>query len=51
VGKRAVVHGQMDKNFCFFFQKEALSFLKKRNKKLFIIWSLHDPGLCGPGGG
>jgi len=27
----------MDKSFCFFFQKEALSFLKKRNKKLFII--------------
>jgi hypothetical protein len=22
------------KSFCFFFQKEALSFLKKRNKKL-----------------
>ena len=25
----------MGKSFCFFFQKEALSFLKKRNKKLF----------------
>jgi len=24
----------MDESFCFFFQKEALSFLKKRNKKL-----------------
>jgi len=28
---------QRDKSFCFFFQKEALSFLKKRNKKLLII--------------
>jgi hypothetical protein len=25
------------KSFCFFFQKEALSFLKKRNKKLLSI--------------
>ena len=25
------------KSFCFFFKKEALSFLKKRNKKLFIL--------------
>jgi len=28
------------KSFCFFFQKEALSFLKKRNKKLFPFGSL-----------
>jgi len=27
----------MDKSFCFFFKKEALSLLKKKNKKLFII--------------
>jgi len=25
------------KSFCFFFQKEAFSFLKKRNKKLLSI--------------
>src|SRR5271170_971977 len=27
----------MDKSFCFFFQKEVLSFLKKRNKKLLSV--------------
>jgi hypothetical protein len=31
-------HNKTDKSFCFFFQKEALSFLKKRNKKLLSIW-------------
>ena len=30
----AVAPQPTDKSFCFFFQKEALSFLKKRNKKL-----------------
>jgi hypothetical protein len=33
----------VNESFCFFFQKEALSFLKKRNKKRrFII--LGDDG-------
>jgi len=31
------------KYFCFFFQKEALSFLKKRNKKLLSSWSPDAP--------
>ena len=37
----------MDKSFCFFFQKEALSFLKKRNKKLLSIKEarMSDPAL------
>ena len=38
------------KSFCFFFQKEALSFLKKRNKKLLSDWvvaCLLAPGARG----
>jgi len=34
---RVIERSLMDKSFCFFFQKDALSFLKKRNKKLLNI--------------
>src|SRR5271170_5670833 len=34
---------QRIKSFCFFFQKEALSFLKKRNKKLLSEKAMHVP--------
>jgi hypothetical protein len=34
------------KSFCFFFQKEALSLLKKRNKKLLSV--ADAPAMVGP---